>query len=1149
MKLPELSSFPTAGRLWFALSFILSPALAANNPGDFYTRIGTDPSFQELVDNGTIVPGERFHPGPVLGSTIDVNNTLLEQQTGPQGPIAQDIRIHTQKNGSIQRGAFPNWTRWYQEDGNVQVMRLFEGEQNVRGGIGEDGSPGRIEAFFPPFAVEPGTWSVWEGTFTIIDPIGCNIFQLFHEGGQLWAFHLRMTSTGRIFFSRRRAIEGLPSEITIATNMVGRPISIRVLANGFDYKVFKKIPGEDADWVLVTTGHYTQAEDNRVSFRWGMYIGSQAGQTVSKDAMLFVSGAHRSVLEPVSYYWDGNGTTAGFGNAQGVWSVPTAGSATQGWSTSEAGTLLPGEVTTTTDDRLFFGTDASGLGTGTITVSGTVSAGDLIFGGASGNITLSGGEILMSGNRLISLRGEGTTQTITSVLGGSGSRTIGGEQAILALTGLNTFTGPLIVGDETANNLRLQINSIANTNGTPSAAGAPTSFSEGIIQLGAGSRRSILELVDSTAPQATNRRIRLGSDGAGNGSGSIWNSNADPAYTLTFTNSTFNVAATGTGSSNRTLNLGGSNTGDNVIQGAIIDNEGTSGGQVALAKFGSGTWVLAGTNTYTGATTINNGTLRIGNGGATGALSPESTITNNSILEFRRSNTTTQGTHFSGNAITGSGSIVQSGSGIVVFNTVNTYSGLTTINAGALRISHGGALGSTDAGTVVNGSTPSGGPRLELAGGITVTGESLTLSGGGNFRGALSSQSGNNEWAGPITIAAPETRIGTSDTATLHISGVIDSGGEPHGLTVRAGPVESSSVILSAANTYFGDTTLLIGRLVLEGGDNRLPVGTRLITGNFGDANEFDLNGRSQEVAGLGLRENVTIPSNNIITNSSATLSTLTVSTPHGSPSVYGGTLQGNLALIKTGPETLTLTHSHTFNGPTAVNAGTLALFGAVMASPITVAAGASLALSTDAPATSSSSVNLGGGTVRILGPVDNASDYLLFTANGGITGTPTLHAPIPGYELEVRDNGTRLFLAHVSADSGFAAWSGGAAPDVDSSNDGLPNAIAWALGAASPFDNVRALLPQLDHTSDPAYLLFVFPRSNTAATDPGTQIDVEFGTDLADWNPAIHDGENVIMDVVEGDPVSTVVVRFKHTTLAPNGILFARLRVTVATP
>jgi autotransporter-associated beta strand protein len=819
-------------------------------------------------------------------------------------------------------------------------MRLFQGEQNIRSGVGAEGTPGRIEAFFPAFAVPANKWSVWEATYTIIDPLQSNIFQLFHEGGQLWAFHLRMSATGRIYFSRRRTITGLPDEITLASGMVGKSLGIMVRSNGTQYELYKRTLVPLGSWELVTTGSYTAAVDRKISYRWGMYYGSQAGQSIPEDGLLFVSGVKLYTVDapggdpppppppvPTTYYWDNNGATAGFGTASGVWGETTSGG-TQGWSTDATGATLPGEVSTNTVDTLHFGTDVSGrgLGTGTIQISDTVAAADITFGSQSGNITLNGGEIEMPGNRTITIGGTGKTHTIRSDLLDGGALTIAGA-GTLVLNGANTFSGPLVVGDNSGG-LRLRVNSIGNTNGTPTAAGAPTSAANGIIQLGQTSNGSTLELAGSTSAQSTNRQIRIGSNGGGSGGATIQNNNTDPAHTLTFTNSAFNVAATDTASFDRTLTLRGSNTGDNQIQGAIINNIGGTGGKVALTKSEAGTWVLSGANTYTDPTSISGGTLRIGNGGSTGSLSPSSSISlsNGATLEFRRTGTITQGTNFTSGAISGTGSLVQSGTGTTILNVDNTYTGLTTVDAGALRIQHASALGTTAAGTVVNGSAASGGPRLELAGGITtVSGESITISGGGNFFGALTSQSGTNTWAGSVTIAAPDTRIGASEGATLRVSGVINSGGQPHGLIIRAGLVENGGVVLSAANTYLGDTRVFVGKLQLDGGNNRLPVGTRLSLGATTNITEFDLNGRNQTIAGLSIIEGATA-SNNSVNNSSATLSTLTVNTAAGSPSSYSGIIKGNLALAKAGPESLNLSGANTHTGGTtlAADGGTL---------------------------------------------------------------------------------------------------------------------------------------------------------------------------------------------------------------------------------
>ena len=974
------------------LLFLLSGSFAsAQNPGDFYTRTGTDLTFQQLVDNGTIVPGESSSPGPVNGSTINVNNSLLEAQTGNLGNLPTDFRIHTQVNSSVLRANFGNFTRWYQEDGRIQVMRLFQGDQNARSGIGPDGTPGRIEAFYPAFPVPANKWSVWEGTYTIIDPLQSNIFQLFHEGGQLWAFHLRMTNAGDITFNRRRAISGLPTTITLATNMAGKSISFMVRSNGTEYELYKRTPLPLENWQLVTTGSYTAAVDRMISFRWGMYYGSQAGESIPNDGLLFVNGIKVYTVDapggdpppppppvPMTYYWDNNGATAGFGTASGVWGETTSGG-TQGWSTDATGATVPEEISTNSVDTLFFGTSTSGrgLGTGTITVSDTVDCADITFGSQSGNITLNGGEIQMFNNRTITVGGTGKTHTIRSVLSGTGNRTIAGGST-LSLTGANTFSGPLVIGDNTSNSLRLRISSIGNSNGTPSAAGAPTNSTNGIIQLGQTSYGSTLELTGSTSAQSTNRQIRIGSNGTGSGNATIINNNNDSAHTLTFTNSAFNVAATDTADFNRTLTLGGSNAGANIIQGAIIDNIGGSGGKVSLIKSNSGIWVLSGANTYTGGTSVTEGILRIGNGGSTGSLSPSSSISlsNGATLEFRRTGTLTQGTDFTSAAITGTGALVQSGSGTTILTLDNTYSGLTTINAGALRIQHAGALGSTAAGTVVNGSSASGGPRLELSGGITtVSGESVTISGGGNFFGALSSQSGTNTWAGGVTIAAPDTRIGAGEGATLRVSGVINSGGQPHGLIVRAGLVENGGVVLSAANTYLGDTRVFVGKLQLDGGNNRLPVGTRLSLGATTNISEFDLNGRNQTIAGLSIAEGATA-SNNSVNNSSSTLSTLTVNTAAGSPSTYSGILKGNLVLAKSGPDTLVLSGANTHTGGTTLqsNGGTI-----------------QAAITQTATALGTGPVSIGSGSTLVLDNQSTTNTTNLPTIANDFTGTGLL--------------------------------------------------------------------------------------------------------------------------------------------------------------
>lgn len=255
-----------------------------------FSQEGTDSPFAALVERGTVKPGEKFSKGPFLGSRVRVNHDLLEKQVGKPGPIPKEIGLHTQVCGdNIRRNDFGNWTRWYQEDRNVQVFRLFKGEQNTRGGIGENGSPGRVEVFSRELTATPGSWHEWEGTYTIVDPVGACVFQLMHKGS-LWPMHIDMTDQGEIHFLRRRPAPGMERQITFAENMTGKSIRIKVRADGEKFEVYQKDPPDLESWKLVTCGTGPKAENNKIQFRWGMYCGSKKGLSVRKDAMLFVTG-------------------------------------------------------------------------------------------------------------------------------------------------------------------------------------------------------------------------------------------------------------------------------------------------------------------------------------------------------------------------------------------------------------------------------------------------------------------------------------------------------------------------------------------------------------------------------------------------------------------------------------------------------------------------------------------------------------------------------------------------------------------------------------------------------------------------------------------------------------------------------------------
>ncbi|QTN32921.1 hypothetical protein HZ994_11495 [Akkermansiaceae bacterium] len=272
------------GRVLLGIRRIALPscilALSIDAPGgaeDFYNQRGSDPTFEEVMKSGKLPRGRNSANG-FEGSRIKVNDDLLRDGPNARRPLIRDILIHTLGSSAIRRNDFPKWSRWYQEDGNTQVFRLFKGEENVRN---SRELAARIEAFSEFNWKKGDGWQEWVATYTIIKPHRCAIFQAKNPIND-WSVMINMNDDGDVSLNHRRG-----EDKVMARRMTGKPFHIRIRENGYDYEVYfnGKKEGE---------GSYSRPK-GQTGFRWGMYLGAKE---VRHDAMILVTGAAINPRDP-----------------------------------------------------------------------------------------------------------------------------------------------------------------------------------------------------------------------------------------------------------------------------------------------------------------------------------------------------------------------------------------------------------------------------------------------------------------------------------------------------------------------------------------------------------------------------------------------------------------------------------------------------------------------------------------------------------------------------------------------------------------------------------------------------------------------------------------------------------------------------------
>ena len=690
-----------------------------------------------------------------------------------------------------------------------------------------------------------------------------------------------------------------------------------------------------------------------------------------------------------------------------------------------------------TTDTAVFGGLAGGLVT--INTGAGVNAGNLTFN--TTGYTLAGNvaaDVLTLGTGVVTVTNGSDTATVSAVVGGTSGLTKAGP-GTLVLSGVNTYTG------------------VTNVNAGVLRANQAVGLGAGNLALNGGVLETGVAFSRAVGTAAGEVAITGGASGfsafgapvtvnlGGAAATLVWGSPNFAPTTLVLNASTANNALTfangldlnDTGAPlDRTVSVGANTA---TIGGAIINSSGVGG----LVKSGAGALVLSGINTYSGATTINQGTLQIGAATALGDASATNTIAlgggalrSTATMDLGVNRTIAVGagggalSAQTGTVLTvsgtlgGTGTLSAAGGGTVVLSadnsgfggnmTVDSVSGNTTNTT--LRLSNANALTS---GTItVNpgaAAAAGNGNQVDLAGVSIGSGVNLVLNtlATGNARASLFSSSGTGSWAGGIQLNGDGLAgLNAGTGATLNVGGNITglsftgiafvrgagTGNINGTINLPTGNLSKTDGgtwnINSTGNTWV-NTGISVGTLRM-GIANALPSATAVTLGQ-NDANNatLDLNGFSQTIGSLSTNPVTALLGTKTVTSAGA--ATLTIN--GATNTTYAGVISGaSLALVKQGTGIQTLTGTNTFAGGTTIDASATLQLGDKVANALNLAAGTAITNNGTlifAPGATNQTYNnaiTGNGNITMDGAAASGpAGITLSGANTGFTGSYTI--------------------------------------------------------------------------------------------------------------------------------------------------------------
>lgn len=612
------------------------------------------------------------------------------------------------------------------------------------------------------------------------------------------------------------------------------------------------------------------------------------------------------------------------------------------------------------------------------------------------------------------------TSSAVGLIGGSGSLTKNGSSTLTLAGGVNTYSGATIISGGI-----LSVGTLAN-GGTASDIGLAGSSAANLVLNG-----GTLQLNATVGAAASDRLFTLGTangaidDESGNSltlsnPGAIVLNGAG-ARTLTLSgNGTDELDATiGDNGGATSLAKGGSGTwilaGNNANSGTVtiaagtlqVGNGGASGslgsgnvtdngtlhfnttstltngtilGTGAVTVDGGGKVILPGNNNYSGVTTINTGTLQIGNGGASGNMNNAASVVDNDTFIFNSTSTLTLNP-----AISGSGNvIVRKGTLQAIGN--NTYAGWTEIDAGATFQACSGPVGGLASSAITNNGTllmvrQDNGVFIINA---DIVGSGLVMKACNNGNNGDVTLLGNNTYTGGTYIIGGSIIFGDNSTpgAGAFVGNVFLTNDYPHNQFGGApNDFVPATLVLNRPDNF-----TLPGNIVGQGFVTLSGSGTVTLTGNntyynLGTGSPTTINAGVLQVGNGGTSG--TLGAGNITDNSELDFNL-------ASSYTCTNLISGSGNLVQLGSGTTILTGANTYSGSTTVSNGLLVLNESSVNGDLDLNGGllAAGAIGSVSNLVVGGSLNINaGGLVATLNKSLSPSNTI-FTVNGSITST-----------------------------------------------------------------------------------------------------------------------------------------------------------------